>query len=219
MKITLLTQYVPTPQEDYTQLADLTIPNRDEWCNRHVYQHIVQRGHFADPGSYYAFDRLKLLRHLLDQPGAADVFWVYNVQGVITNLTRRLEPVIDDEHDFWITKDCHGINAGSFLVRNTPWSRQWLDFVIGSEAHYRNDSWKEQRCIQHWWQHEHWTWMIHLLPQRAINSYDYGLYHPWPPHTPGNWIKGDLCLSLPGLNLQQRLKLVTEILAGDKMIR
>lgn len=220
MKVALLTQYVPTEREDYTQLAALTVPNRYEWCQRHGYEHIVQRGHFADPASYYAFDRLKLLRNLLDRPGAAEVYWVLNVQAVITNLTKRLEPVLDDEHDFWVTKDCHGLNLGSYVVRNTPWARGWLDHIIGLEPAYRDHCWKEQKTIMDWWQHEDWTWMIHLLPQRAINSYLYSrLYSPWPPTTPGEFRKGDLCLSLPGLNLQQRLDLVREVLAGEMITR
>lgn len=215
----MLTQYLPTIKEDYTQLANLTIPIRDEYCAKHNYEHIVQSGPYKHPEFYYAYDRLVLLRDLLDKPGAADVFWVANVQGVVTNLNKTIESTIDDEHDFWVSKDCHGINMGSFLVRNTDWSRSWLDFIISQEPVYRNDSWKEQRCVMNWWMNEHWTWMIHLLPQRAINSYQYWRYNPWPPHTPGNWRKGDLFLNLPGLNLQERLVIVKEILASDMIIR
>lgn len=214
MKIALLTFYT----SEYQSLADITIPNRDEWCKAHGYEHIVKVGPYKGL-PYYAYDRLAYVRDLLDRENAPDIIWVLNVQGVITNMTRRLEPVLDDEHDFWVNKDCHGLNLGSFIVRNTNWSRSWLDFLISMEPRYRNEPWKEQKCIMDWWQHEQWTWKIHLLPQRAINSYQYWRYNPWPPETPGNWRKGDLALSLPGLNLEQRLEAVKQILESDMVVR
>ncbi len=219
MKIALLTHYVPTSKDDYSQLAALTVPNRDEWCSRHGYQHIVQRGPYKDAAMYYAFDRLVLLRELLDKPDAPDFVWVLNVQAVITNLTRQLEDFLDGEHSFWVTKDCHGINLGSFIARNTDWTKRWLDFIIAHEPAYRAADWKEQKVVQDWWMHEDWTWKIHLLPQRAINSYLYQLYPPWPPETPGNWRPGDLALNLPGTTLQQRLDIVRQVLQSDMIVR
>lgn len=219
MTIALLTHYVPTAKDDYTQLAALTVPNRDEWCARHGYRHIVQCGTYKMQGAYYAFDRLALLRDLLDKPDAPDIIWVLNVQALITNLTRPLD-FLDDEHDCWLTKDCHGINLGSFIVRNTAWTKRWLDFIIAHEPAYRAADWKEQKVVQDWWMHEDWTWMIHLLPQRACNSFLYSpLYPPWPATTPGQWRKGDLCLNLPGTSLQQRLDIVSQALQSGIIVR
>lgn len=218
MKVALVTQHV-ADKGDYSQLAALTLPNRDEWCQRHGYEHIVQQGFYKNPAVYYAFDRLMLVRDLLDRADAPDIFWVLNVSSLITNISKPLVDVLDDEHDFWIAKDVHGLNAGSFVVRRSDFCRRWLDFLISMEPRYRNDCWFEQRGMMDWWQHENWTWKIHLVPQRAIQSYDYSLYRPWPPETPGNWRRGDLCLGLPGLDLNQRLAIAREWLPSDRIVR
>lgn len=220
MKIALLTHFTPTPEGDYNELFKLTGPLRDEYCARHGYEHIVQNGFYKYPEFYYAFDRLVLLRDLLDKPDAADVFFVLNVQAVICNITKRIEDIIDDEHDVYFSKDVHGGNCGAYIVKNTDFTRRWLDFIISQEPNYRSAPWKEQKCWCDWWLHENWTWKIHLLPQRAINSYFYHLYKPWPPgETPGDFRRGDLLVNLPGLNLAQRLDLVKQILANDMIIR
>ena len=215
--LTLLTHYVPTPKEDYTELADLIVPARESYCARHGYKHLVQRGMYGG-FSYYAYGRLKLLRDYLDSPDATQFVWVLNVQSVLTNHTKQVTDVLDDEHDAYLTKDCHGLNLGSFVVRNTPWTKSWLDFIISLEPNYRFHPWHEQKAFMDFWLHENWTWMIHLLPQRALNSYQYQRYKPWPPHTPGNWRLGDLVLSLPGLNLQQRLEIVRSKEIQDSII-
>lgn len=217
MSTTLVTQFIPTPKENYQELADLTIPIRNRYCEIQGYKHFVQSGFYKHPDWYYAFDRLVLLRDLLDKPDATEFYWVLNVQAVITNLTKKVENLLDDEHDLWLTKDVHGINLGSFIVRNTPWTRQWLNFIIGMEPRYRHEPWKEQRAFQDWWMHEDWTHKIHLLPQRSINSFFYVLYPPWNYTTSGNWRPGDLAVNIPGLTLVQRIELVKKIIA-DKII-
>lgn len=218
MKLALLTHYVPTEREDYTELFKLTGPLRDEYCARHGYEHVVQRGAYGNL-EYYAYQRLQLLRDLMDKPNAADVYWVANVQGIITSMEKRIDDVVDGEHEWFHSKDCHGVNLGSFVVCNTPFSREWLDFLIAQEPNYRNRPWKEQQAVMDWWLHEKFTWKIHLVPQRVLNSYQYWRYQPWPETTPGNWRKGDLFLNLPGMSLSQRLRAVSEILASDMILR
>ncbi len=207
MSVTLITHYVPTESENYQELADLNIVNRDEYCNRHGYIHHVHKGSYGDPTLYYAYQRLKLVRDLMDKPDATKLFWVLNVSSIITNMLVPLEDFVNPvwQYDFLISKDVHGINAGSMIFSNTEWSRKWLDFLISLEPKYRNDDWHEQRAIMHWWMHEDWTHKIMLLQQNDINSYEYRFYPPWNEETPGQWGYGDLVLALPGIDLPRRL--------------
>lgn len=208
MTIALLTHYLPTPQEDYQQLADLAVPQRDAYCARHGYRHIVQRGSFRSD-AYYAYDRLVLLRDLMDRPDAASVYWLLNLSSIITTPAVAVEQYLSPEYDFFLTKDVHGIQGGSMLFRNTPWTRDWLDFLISLEPQYRS-GWHEQQCIADHWLHERWAYKIDLLPQHTINAFRYILYPPWDESTSGNWRPGDLVLSLPGTTLAQRLKIWRE---------
>ncbi len=228
MKIALLTHYLPTPAEDYTQLAALTVPNRDEWCARHGYQHIVHKGPYGNPALYYAVQRLYLLHDLMKQRPDIEMWWVLNVQAVITNLTKRLDYAVPDIHeslekdskDFWVAHDCHGLNAGSFIVRNSEWGREWVRFIADQSA-ARGDShvWHEQKVMQELTPHVFFRDRIEIVPQRAFNSYEYRRYPPWNSDTPGDWRKGDLVLSLPGLTLQERLDIVRQVLQSDMIVR
>ena len=65
MKVALLTFY----SDFYQKVADLTIPNKDEYCAKNGYQHIVKVGpHSKTPGLYYAIDRLIYLHDILFDP-------------------------------------------------------------------------------------------------------------------------------------------------------
>lgn len=220
MKLALLTHYLPTAAEDYTELASITVPQRDDYCKRHGYEHIVHSGIYGDASLYYAVQRLYLLHDLMTKRPDIEVFWVLNVQALLTNLTKpvahewettaalRIGTVMIDHH-FWVAHDCHGLNAGSFLVRNSEWGRAWIKLVADQSVASRNThAWHEQKIMQDLTPHVFFKGRIQIVPQSAINSYDYVLYPPWNETTPGHWQPGDLVLSLPGLTLKQRLEIV-----------
>lgn len=222
MKVTLVTQYHSEEGNDYQQLADITIANREEYCKRQNYKHIIQKGTYGtDPKMYYAYQRLKLCRDLMDKPDATELFWLLNISSVITNMEVPLHRVLLSEHipyDFWVTKDVHGINGASLVFRNTKFSRDFIDFLLSLEPNYRDDPWHEQRAIMHNWLDEKWTYKISLLPQSAINSYFYQLYPPWTIDIPGQWRYGDLVVSFPGTEFKQRLSLVKQVTETEGVI-
>ena len=219
MSLTIVTHYLPTETADYQKLADLTLPNRDEYCKAHGYHHLVHKGPHHDPAWYYGFQRLKLIRDAMDHEGATEFYWMLNMSGLITNMRKRVEARTDNEHDLWMCKDVHGINWGSAVLRNTQWSRDWLDFLCALEPLYRSHSWHDQKAIQDWWLHERWTHKISLLPQRQLQSFRYTLYPPWSDKTPGHWRFGDLCIQFPGVTLEDRIKHVTEMLTDGSILR
>ena len=110
------------------------------------------------------------------------------------------------------------LNNGSTLYRRSEWTKSWIDFILSKEPEYRHDCWYEQRIMQHFWEQPQWKEKICVLPQNSINSYSYSLYPPWNGGTPGDWRSGDLVLSFPGTNMNQRVGLVTEAIK-NKVIR
>lgn len=208
MSLAILSYYLPTKSENYEELAKLTLPNRKEYCDNFGFNHFICSGPYNDPNMYYAYQRLLLLRDLMfNTKGDIEYYWVINIQAVITNMKKNVLDYVDPEHHFWITRDINGINAGSFIVKNSDRGMDWINFLISKEPEYRNDCWHEQRVIQHNENNPNYKDVIKVLDHPSINSYFYDLYN-WPDTTPGSWKQGDLLLSLPGLNLKQRLDLV-----------
>lgn len=199
MSLSILTYYLP----NYARLAALTLPNREEYCARHGYSHVVQTQAFRDPGQYYAIDRLWWLLDLMGRPGASDLYWVFNVSSVITNMGRPVTDYLDSDHSLYITRDVNGLNAGSMVIRNDEMGRELVRFVAEAAAHV-NHCWFEQKVLQDNELHPRFGPRIKVLPHPSIQSYDY-LEYKWPDTTPGHWHEGDLVLALPGLNLDQRV--------------
>lgn len=216
--LTLLTHYTLSPLYCTEEVPTLVLPNREEYCARHGYQHLVHAGPYRDLGHlYYAIQRLHLLRDLLfegDATAAPDLVWVLNAPALVTNMTIPVTQYLDEDHDFFICRERGHLNAASFVIRRTDWARQWLDLLI-KEAPHAGD-WFENRVMIDRQPDSPWKERIKVLPHPSINSYPYHVY-PIDTSTPGNWEPGHLVLTMPGTNLTTRLSLIKGTL--PKVIR
>lgn len=94
--------------------------------------------------------------------------------------------------DLIFSQDHNGINAGSFFIRRSHWTRQFMD--IWADPDFVMKPWlgQEQSAVLHLALH-HRTVMEHfaLVPQTTLNAYAIG--------TPGmGWRKGDLVVHFAG---------------------
>ncbi len=203
--ISILSFYTP----DYQDLANITLLNKDDYCVKNEYEHIKATTPFGNPDNYYAFQRIAYLRDLLfNKTNNTDYVWVLNIHTMIMNFNTRVEQFLDEQHDFYISKDVNNINAGSFIIKKTDWSKKWLDFILSKESSHKNHCWFEQKIMIDNWQNQEFKDKIKILEHPSINSYFYDLYNH-TPSTPGNFNKGDFVLHLPGLNKQQRIDIFT----------
>lgn len=213
MKIGLLTFYT----KEYQKLADMVMPNKNEYCTKRGYEHIVKIGPHKDANLYYAIDRLFYIYDLLFTNNYdLDAVWILNVQSLITNYDKKIEDLIEEKfdsltrtfpkpYDFFISKDVGGLNAGSFIVRKSDWNRTWLQLIM-TLAPSINHCHHEQWVMQLYHDKPQFINNIKLLKQNDLNSYDYTYYAPnWGITTPGHWQPGDLALSFPGMDLNKRL--------------
>jgi hypothetical protein len=113
------------------------------------------------------------------------------------DLLQKYQQEADQEVDIIIANDCNGFNAGSFFIRKSNWT---IDFIQKWKAmEYRDDFpnaalWREQAALVHLYNinelqaKEH----IYIVPQKDINSYA-GSYcgHGYQP--------GDLVVHSPGM--------------------
>lgn len=215
--LTLLSHYITGDKGDFEPLAAMTLPIRDRYCAKWGAKHIVHQGAYHDPGLYYAIQRLHLLLDLMKKPDATMWWWVLNIQAVITNHTKNVLDYTDDVHDFFLTRDVNGLNAGSFLVKNTPAGREWIEFVANEAPHHPEWQQWEQNVMKKHENDPRFKDHIKVVDHPAFNDYLYPEYK-WPDTTPGNWFPGHFVLSLPGMNLQQKLAIVSSKEIRDAII-
>jgi hypothetical protein len=91
------------------------------YAKRHSYKAIICKA-TIDASRPPAWSKLLLIeRYLAENPACAWLMWI-DADAVITDPTRRLEDLVDDNVDFLAAQDQGPglINAGVFLVRNCP---------------------------------------------------------------------------------------------------
>lgn len=196
--IALLSFFTP----DFQPLHDVTGPNKDLYCARRGYRHIVKHTPYGgDPSEYYAFQRLRYIYDLLfenlEEGKGIEIILCINTHAQIMNHNTAIESFLDDHHDFYIHKDINGLNAGVFIVRKSEWSKKWIEFILLLKDTHQNHCWKEQKLMQDNWERPEFKDKIKVPEHPGFNSYRYDWY--WCPETTaGHFKRGDFVLHVPG---------------------
>ena len=219
MNFAIINAHLP----NYEALAKLTTyGNRAEYCTRHGYNLLVQTEGFDMPAYHpVSWSRFKFMRNLLAS-GQYDWAYCCGTDTLHTNFNIRLEDLVakagPEHHVIASCEWCSPIQADSFLVRHSPVGIAWMDAILGKFNQYKNDTWVEQRAIIDTL--PDWAKVVKILPQRAMNSYDYSLYLNTYSGEPrvvqakdwfgndGQWHQGDFLIHWPGISLATRLELV-----------
>lgn len=189
--------YTPSWQ----QLADIVLPRVKEYCEIYGYGYevVCTDWSYLKVGHY----KMHVLKQVLEK---YEFVWVLDLDTLITNKEIPFTNFVDYHNDIFICLDIHGINAGSWIVRNTPESVQFINEVI-----MNFDAPEEQTVMK---RYLHMVKM-RILPHPSINSYMYGLYNEIHgsieiSESSGEWAPDHLLLHLPGLSFEKRI----EILGG-----
>ncbi len=195
--------------ESYLPLAKLVLPPLKDYCYKHDYTLFINECPPNQKGDY-TFIKTQKARELIEE---FDLVFVIDCDTLITS-SKKITDFIDDEHDFYICRDVNGVNAGSFIVKSSEWSMDFLDKINAKKDEYID----EQNVIEKFVDEK-----IKFLPHPSINSIPYEYYAPsygylaWekmevapslPTHEQGNWEVGDFLMHLPGLPLTQRLEII-----------
>jgi hypothetical protein len=215
MNVLQLSQHL----ENYNSLAALTSANKREYCARHGYDFHEQVGNYnAMPFDY---QRVALMydifnNNLLGKHYDA-IHWV-GCDTWVLNMTKTIEGFLEKyQKDYLIAFTLNHVNNDSVIIRNTPWSKRWLEFLLSVEPQYRNDCWYSQRAVIHNHQKPEWADGVAVLPPNEINAFFMDL-HQWPVETEGHAKKGDFLLHLPGLELHQRIAVFQSQRVKDLMV-
>ncbi|ORY01017.1 galactosyl transferase [Basidiobolus meristosporus CBS 931.73] len=182
--------------------------NKEEYAKFHGY-HYIEDGIY-DTSRLPAWGKiLTLLKYMKSYP-EIKWFWWIDIDTVILDPFVKLEehilgnltqPKYADK-DFVISWDCNGMNAGSFMIRNSPWSVDFLQRVYAPEFAHRF-GYAEQGVFQYLYQtDEEVANHFYFVNQRKFNAF--------PPEACGEmdtvhtYREGDFLIHLAGCWVKSR---------------
>lgn len=197
--------------ERHADLAELTWKNNKvRYAEKHGYLALAKTDNFSVEQVH--FDKFT---HLLDVMAAhpeVDWVWWLDNDAMITNFDVRVEDLVDNNYHVIMPTDIAALNTGSFIVRNSAQSREWLEFLLSKKAEYRNDKkWFEQQAVIDFYpKFQH---LFKIIPQQWLNSYDYKMYNVEGIDLlgqDGQWYPGDFVIHWPGLPNNTRIQLAQQ---------
>lgn len=214
--------------EQYQPLGDKTwTENKVEYAKRHGYAALCKTSNFKE-GVGIGYQKIHFAKEVLETHPEYEWIWWTGTDTMITNFAVRLEDRVDNRYHFMISVDVNGLNADSFLVRNTPQGRGMIDSILALEEECSKHWDTEQRAMamvmgvpipgERAWPispfvnlKEGYESIVKILPQRFMNSFNYQLYHYTDQRDKlgidGNWNPGDWLIHWPATSLEQRLQL------------
>lgn len=190
----------------HQELADITIPNKAAYCERHGYT-----GIFDIREDWLPYDKFRLVRELLPDHDA--VIWI-DCDAIFTNSTFRIEALIDHlegQRALTITRDgkngdVPSVNSGVFLMERCGAAFEFLNMALELyQWATENRRMNYDQLLLNEWISTH-PYFARVVPQRIMNSYLRDEYpvplYPWSQWEPGDWI-----LHFAGLPYERRVEL------------
>lgn len=228
MKIGIITGH----NSNFNQLAKITLEkNKIPYSKKYGYPIFVNTEKFRDNVKPH-FDKIHFILHTLENNNDIDWFWWIDTDTMITNFNIKLEDIIkSDSFDIyhciigstvynWQT-DIDGINNGSFFIKNTNESKNFLKAIIEEEPNHLEHPWQDQgSMIAVLKKYEKYRSITKFVLMRNFNSLDYEYWDNlgWSnKKIPGRiecdqWHPGDFVIHWAGVPLDKRLILAEDFL-------
>eukprot|EP00890_Picochlorum_soloecismus_P003564 jgi/Picsp_1/4208/NSC_01717-R1_subunit of golgi mannosyltransferase complex len=131
---------------------------------------------------------------------AFDYIWSLDLDTVITDMRQRIDEAVDTRYDIIISNDPNAINSGSFLLKNSAWTRLFLVTAWIEMDLPLSQWWWENAAIDDIGQSVYISNHIKKVKQTLFNSYerdiqvdgDGSMHLPFLVHFAGmstKWIK------------------------------
>jgi hypothetical protein len=206
---------VTVHDENYKILADLTWhKNRVLYAQKHGYDAIAKTEGFGT--MIMGWEKIAILLEVMKQ-NKHDVLHWSGTDTMITNFHIPLSEFLYDGYHVTIATDFNGIQADSFVVRNTMEGRAWLQMIMDKQQEYSRHPFFEQGVMMETYQQ--YKNIVKVVPQRYLNSYHYPLYKNKGAKNnldimgfSGQWHKGDFLIHCPDHPMHVRLSLFNELL-------
>jgi hypothetical protein len=162
MKILVLT----LGDENFKDIMDVTSYNKKHYAWKHGYDFCEIR-HSLDTKRPTSWSKILAIKAEFCSPVYDWIFWT-DPDAVIMNSEIKLESIIDDKYDMVFPFNEDGLNAGNFLIKNSPISIHFLNNVYAQDQ-FINHPWWEQAAI-HFLLHQYRSNMK-LVPGYVMNSH------------------------------------------------
>jgi hypothetical protein len=208
--------YVVATMHDqgYRSLSQVTCDNNKvPYCELHGYELAVKTDEWSD---VIYFDKIQFLIDILENNPDVKWIWWLDTDALITNFTKKIEDYVDDQYHIIMSTDVNGMNCGSFFIKNSPEALEWLRMILDHKERYKLKRWdnpEQTPMIMTYIKYKDW---IKLVPQKEINSYNYGLLYPTLSNKDmlgvvGEWAPGDWVLHWPGISNPQRIQIAQQV--------
>ncbi|KAK9719440.1 hypothetical protein K7432_004776 [Basidiobolus ranarum] len=204
-----------------------SVEDKEDYAKLHGYKFLQDGVH--DSGKPAVWGKIASLRKFMRQYPKIKWFWWIDLDTIILDPYYALEDHIlgGTRHprfankDVIMSYDCNGFNAGSFMIRNSEWS---IDFLkrLYSPAFHNRFGYQEQGAMQHLFESdtavaEH----FYIIPQRRFNAFPpgacYGLEEhcfqegDFLVHFAGCWVQGqENCQKLFDEYWNRKVKIIWE---------
>ncbi|RPB28068.1 hypothetical protein L211DRAFT_855693 [Terfezia boudieri ATCC MYA-4762] len=173
--------------------------------------------------------RVPATRHAMSVYSYSEWFWFLDQNSIIMNPSTKIEttitapkalglwmrrdvPIVPPDSviktyrhtpperiNFILTQDHDGLNPGSFLIRQGPWAKFFLDVWMDPMLKTYGFQKAEQMALEHIVQwHPTILVKLALIPQKTINSY------PTLPGQEGSYTEGDFVVHFQGCEAPER---------------
>ena len=111
---------------NFDNLLEMTWPNKKAYAKKHGYS-LFDESDTLDTSRPPSWSKIRAAQRLLTQEQCEWVVW-WDADTVVMNSAKRIEDFLPRGKDMLITEQKGGsYNAGAWIVKNTDWSRQFLD--------------------------------------------------------------------------------------------
>jgi galactosyl transferase GMA12/MNN10 family len=192
---------------DYMGLANLTDPSKQEYCDKHGYKFFKgSDDDFTVITKPYSgimnFNKMSFVLKILKENPEIKWLLFCETDAMITNMNIPIEDKIDDDYHFIISVDRLNINAGNWLIRNSPEAIAYFEHIYSMREAYKDKEWVEQQAIID--TVEQFQDIIKIVPQKHLNCYEPQIYDYADVRydllgNPGWWEPGDWIVHWPGI--------------------
>lgn len=198
--------------DKHKDLADLTwYNNKVKYAEKHGYIASAKTADFSPEQVH--FDKFVHLLDVMEKNPNVDWVWWLDNDAMITNFDIRVEDLVDADYHVIMPTDIAALNTGSFIVRNSPQAKEWLNFLLSKKQEYKNDKkWFEQQAVIDFY--PKFQELFKIIPQQWLNSYDYRMYNVEGIDLlgqDGQWYPGDFVIHWPGMANDARVQLANQI--------
>ena len=192
--------------DDYRKGLSKALDSKRQYAKHNNYTYIEGDEMFWDRDRPISWSKILFLQNVLSNAEENELIFWSDADVYITNINIRLEeqvfPLLPDSKDLLLSVDaCGHINAGNFVLRNTPWARDFLKRVYEQTDVLYHIWWDTAAVIKLLEENPSDLAKTEITNQhKKFNAYIQGL-----PNEP-LWTQGDLLVHFAGIYDVEKMK-------------